>query len=90
MRIKIIYRKLGREKLYGLSSTDGIVEIDSRLKSKKHLEILIHEVLHILNPNDSEEEIVKKSITLTKLLWKQGYRRIDESKDYEPFQDGSK
>ncbi len=90
MRIKIIYRKLGREKLYGLSSTDGIVEIDSRLKSKKHLEILIHEVLHILNPNDSEDDIVKKSITLTKLLWKQGYRRIDESKDYEPFQDGSK
>ena len=90
MRIKIIYRKLGREKLYGLSSTDGIVEIDSRLKSKKHLEILIHEVLHILNPNDSEEDIVKKSITLTKLLWEQGYRRIDESKDYEPFQDGSK
>lgn len=90
MRIKIIYRKLGREKLYGLSSTDGIIEIDSRLKSKKHLEILIHEILHILNPIDSEEEIVKKSIILTRLLWEQGYRRIDESKDYEPFQDGSK
>ena len=90
MRIKIIYRKLGRNKLYGLSYSNGIIEIDSRLKSKKHLEILIHEILHILNPNDSEEEIVKKSITLTKLLWKQGYRRIDESKDYEPFQDGSK
>ena len=83
MRIKIIYRKLGREKLYGLSSTDGIIEIDSRLKSKKHLEILIHEILHILNPIDSEEEIVKKSIILTRLLWEQGYRRIDESKDYE-------
>ena len=90
LRIKIVYRKLGREKLFGLASSDGTIEIDSRIKSKKHLEILIHEILHILNPKDSEAQIVKKSITLTKLLWEQGYRRIDESEDYEPLQDGSK
>lgn len=89
-RIKIIYRKLGKEQAYGISSSDGVIEIDSRIRSKKHLEVLIHEVLHILQPEDSEEEIVKKSVTLTKILWKEGYRRIDQTKDHEPLQDGSK
>jgi hypothetical protein len=58
------------------------------LKGKKHLEIMIHEILHILNPTDSELAIIKKSITLTKVLWKEGYRRVDDSND-EPLQDGS-
>ena len=89
-RIKIIYRKLGKEQAYGIASSDGIIEIDSRLKSKKHLEVLIHELLHLLNPKDTEEMVIKKSVTLTKILWKEGYRRIDQSTDHEPLQDGSK
>ena len=88
-RIKIIYRKLGKEQAYGISSSDGTIEIDSRLRSKKLLEVLIHEIFHLLQPEDSEEEIIKKSVTLTKLLWKEGYRRVDQS-DHEPLQDGSK
>lgn len=88
-RIKIVYRKLGREKAHGMASSDGIIEIDERLRSKKHLEVLIHEVLHILNPKDSEEAIIRKSVTLTKILWNEGYRRIDQS-DHEPLQDGTK
>jgi len=88
-RIKIIYRKLGKEQAYGIASSNGVIELDSRLKSKKHLEVLIHEVLHILQPEDSEEEIIEKSITLTKILWKENYRRIDQS-DHEPLQDGTK
>ena len=89
-RIKIIYRKLGKEQAYGIASSDGIIEIDSRLKSRKHLEVLLHELLHILQPKDSEEMIIKKSVTLTKILWQEGYRRIDQSTDHEPFQDGTK
>lgn len=88
-RIKIVYRKLGREQAYGVSSSDGVIEIDSRIRSKKHLEVLIHEVLHILQPEDTEEDIIKKSVTLTKILWKEGYRRVDQS-DHEPLQDGTK
>ena len=89
-RIKIIYRKLGKEQAYGIASSDGIIEIDSRLKSKKHLEVLIHELLHLLNPKDTEDMVIKKSVTLTKILWQEGYRRIDQSTDHEPLQDGSK
>lgn len=89
MRIKIIYKKLGREQAHGIAESDGNVYLDPRLKGKKHLEILLHEVLHLLNPNDSELVIIKKSITLTKVLWKEGYRRVDDTND-EPLQDGSK
>ena len=72
MKIKIVYKKLGREQAHGIAESDGIVYLDSRLKGKKHLEILLHECLHILNPEDSEEAIIDKSVTLCKLLWKQG------------------
>ena len=88
MKIKIIYRKLGKEQAYGISSSDGIIEIDQRLKGKKHMEILIHEVLHLLNPKDDEKTIIRKSVTLTKILWAENYRRIDNTND-EPLQDGS-
>lgn len=88
MRIKIIYRKLGKEQAYGISSSDGVIEIDERLKGKKHCEILIHEVLHLLNPKDDEKTIIRKSVTLTKILWNEGYRRVDDTND-EPLQDGS-
>jgi len=88
VRIKIIYRKLGKEQAYGISSSDGVIEIDQRLKGKKHMEILIHEVLHLLNPKDDEKTIIRKSVTLTKILWAENYRRIDNTND-EPLQDGS-
>jgi hypothetical protein len=45
--------------------------------------------MHLLQPEDTEEEIVEKSIALTKILWKENYRRIDQS-DHEPLQDGTK
>jgi hypothetical protein len=88
VRIKIIYRKLGKEQAYGISSSDGVIEIDERLKGKKHCEILIHEILHLLNPKDDEKTIIRKSVTLTKVLWNEGYRRVDDTND-EPLQDGS-
>ena len=88
MRIKIIYRKLGKEQAYGISSSDGVIEIDERLKGKKHCEILIHEILHLLNPKDDEKTIIRKSVTLTKVLWKEGYRKIDDTIGL-PLQDGS-
>jgi hypothetical protein len=88
-RIKVIYKKLGKHKVWGFSDSAGFVELDVNLKGKKHLEILIHECLHQLYVNDSEEEIVKKSVLLTNTLWFEKYRRIDDKQDV-PLQDGSK
>jgi hypothetical protein len=87
-RIKIKYRKLGKEQAYGLAEGNRVT-IDERLKGKKHLEILLHESLHVLYKNDNEDEIIKKSILLTNTLWHENYRRIDNSNSH-PLQDGSK
>ena len=88
MEIKVKYQKLGKQKVWGLADSEGIIYLDSRLKGKKHLEILIHESLHLLYPDAEEDEIVNKSISLCNLIWKQRYRRIEEDKK-EPLQDGS-
>lgn len=89
-KIKIKYRKLGRANVWGLAYPDeNLVELDERLKGKKHLEILTHEVIHLLIPEASEEETERLSINLTNLIWSQGYRRIDSSNNI-PMQDGKK
>lgn len=89
MRIKVIYKKLGREQAHGIAESDGIIYIDPRLRGRKEMEILIHETYHLLEPEASEEEVIQKSVILTKLLWRMGYRKVDNSK-HLPLQDGSK
>ena len=89
MRIRVIHKKLGREQAHGIADSDGIIYIDPRLKGRKALEIYLHEASHLLSPDDSEEEIVRKSVVLCKLLWRLGYRKVDNTKDL-PLQDGSK
>jgi len=89
-KIKVIYRKLGRHKVYGFANCGyNEIEIDSRVKSKKHLELIIHESMHILFPEAEEEEIESKAIILTNTIWGEYYRRVDNSKSL-PLQDGSK
>jgi hypothetical protein len=87
-RIRIIYKKLGREKIWGHADNYPL-ELDIRLKGKKHLEVVIHECLHYLWNNASEEEITRKAILLTNTLWHEGYRKCDHDNS-EPLQDGSK
>jgi hypothetical protein len=86
-RIKIVYQKLGRQKIWGHADEYPLV-LDARLKGKKHLEVCVHECLHYLWPEASEEEITKKAILLTNTLWEEGYRRCDNDNS-EPMQDGS-
>jgi hypothetical protein len=89
VKIKVIYKKLGREQAHGIAESDGIIYIDPRLRGRKELEILIHEAYHLLQPEADEDEVIEKSVTLTKLLWRLGYRKVDNSK-HLPLQDGSK
>lgn len=85
-RIKVVYKKLLNRGAYGLSHGKGCVEIDSRLRGRKHMEILIHECLHELFPDKEEKEIEVKAATLTRTMWYEKYRRIDDhAKD--PLQD---
>ena len=88
MKIKVKYKKLGKEKAWGLADSDGTVYIDPRLKGKKALEILIHECVHVLWQHEEEEDVINKSISLCNAIWQQRYRRIEEDKE-QPLQDGS-
>ena len=85
-KIKIIRKKLGREKIWGQAHDH--IELDSRLKGKKELEIIIHEAMHILFPEKEEDDVVKSSIILTNTLWYESYRKTDNH-DKDPLQDGS-
>jgi hypothetical protein len=37
VKIKIIYKKLGREQAHGIAESDGIIYIDPRLKGRKKM-----------------------------------------------------
>lgn len=87
-RFKVVYKNL--KKAWGYADLDKKeVIMDRTLNGKKHMEILVHELAHLLWPDDTEEEIVRKSIYITNTLWQQKYRRIDD-RNHTPLQDGSK
>ena len=86
-KIKVIYKRL--KKVWGYANMDdGTSEIDNRAKGKKHLEIVLHEMTHILWPDETEEEVERKSIIMTNTLWQEKYRRIDDA-NHTPLQDGT-
>ena len=73
---KIIHRKLGKEGADGLAfCEDGVIHIDSRLRGERHLNVLIHECLHVQNPRWSELKVEGHANELAKILWEMGYRR---------------
>jgi hypothetical protein len=89
-KIKVVYKKLGRTKSWGMAYPDDeLVEVDERLKGKKRMEIIVHECLHLLFPKAEEDEIERKAVLLTNTLWHEGYRGIDNTNSI-PLQDGKK
>lgn len=74
--VTITYRKLGREQARGqyIPATQTI-EIDERLRGQEHLEVLLHESLHALQPHHDEETVARDALNLARILWADGYRR---------------
>lgn len=76
--IKVSHRKLGQEKAWGLAHIGfEAIELDISLKGRRHLLYLIHEMLHIIHPDWSENRVVLTSRKMTKVIWDQKYRRAD-------------
>lgn len=74
---KVTHRKLGREKVWGLAHLSfNHIELDSRLTGRRHLLYLVHEFMHIIEPEWSETKIKKVSTKVTDLLWNQKYRKV--------------
>lgn len=77
MNIKVIKRKLGRERYpYGQALTDKkIIEVDERGQTDKdYLNTIIHEAVHCLFPKMKEEQVRRIADRIEKLIWSQGYR----------------
>jgi hypothetical protein len=73
---EIIHRKLGKQKAHGLAfQEEGIIHIDSRINGLEHLDTLIHETLHILQPKWGEIRVLGNATEIARVLWEQGYRR---------------
>lgn len=78
--MKVVYRKLGKEKAWGQAFDDSnTIEIDPRLKGRKKMEILIHEAIHLLNPDMSESKVLEQGRKIANLLWKQHFRQVDNT-----------
>ena len=78
-KVKVVEKKLGRENAYGLAwHGDNVVEIDPRQTEEERLDTLIHELLHLMEPEWEEEKVEACAAFLASLMWKQGYRRVRE------------
>ncbi len=76
--IKVIHRKLGREKAHGQAWTDHrIIEIDERVTGKEYLDVVIHEVTHCQNPKWPEIQVTARATELCNILWELGFRWCD-------------
>lgn len=52
----------------------GRIRVDTKLRGRKELETLIHEGLHGLDPDMSEDRVLNTGRQLAALLWRWGYR----------------
>lgn len=77
---KVIRRLLGKNQAHGLYYRDtNTIEVDSRLKGKKEFIIYLHEYLHHVSPELSEDEVIIKSESIADFLWKNNYRKVDNN-----------
>ena len=64
-------------KYYGFAyPDDNIVEIHGKLGQKRYLNTLIHEILHILYPDQPEAKIRENADTIEHYIWKKKDRRV--------------
>lgn len=74
---EVIETKLGRQRAAGMS-LGGVILVDPRQDSKEYLDTLIHEGLHEYFPHMSEAEVAKAARFLTRIVWIQGYRKVQK------------
>lgn len=59
----------------GRAGFPGKITVDPRQSPYELMDTLIHESLHEAQPEITEEGIVRVSRLISKILWKEGYRK---------------
>ncbi|HEY9701004.1 MAG TPA: hypothetical protein V6C58_01065 [Allocoleopsis sp.] len=76
--IKVLYSHLGQYKAVGLAwKEDRVIAIDKRLKGIDKIDVSIHELLHVIYPDLTEEEVTKGATEIAQVLWDMGLRFAD-------------
>ena len=67
----------------GKDGLAGRIEIDPRQSPYEMLDTICHEVMHEAQPEITEDGIERISRLLSRVLWQEGYRRVenDQSED---------
>ena len=83
---KIVHRKLGKERAYGIAYTEeNTMEIETRLKGYRYLLYLLHEHFHLKHPDWSETKVRKESSKTARFLWDLGFRWVDNAPKNSPL-----
>lgn len=78
-KLKIIDKKLGRNKAWGLCyQGDGLIEIDPRQTPKNYFFTCIHELIHEAFHELSEKEVKRAEKIIGKALWDLNYRKVSQ------------
>lgn len=59
----------------GRAGSPGKITVDPRQSAYEMLDTLVHESLHEAQPEITEEGIVRISRLISKILWREGYRK---------------
>ena len=86
-KIRVILRRLGKEKAWGLAfASDNIIHLDKRVRPKMLMVNALHECQHCINSRFSETKVERDAQTMTDVLWRLGFRLIyPEHKPIEPL-----
>lgn len=74
-KTKVVYKRLRNYWGYALIDENKI-ELCQGLRGKKHLEILLHEKVHLFFPDLEERAVLRIGKDMSELLWKEGYRQL--------------
>jgi len=75
---KVIVKKLGRERCVGEAYFgENEIAIDPRQSATEYLDTLIHEGMHLALPDLNEEAISVAATFVSRIVWKQGYRKCE-------------
>ena len=87
----IVFRPLGREKVFGLAShpvfqevtplDHPMIEVDTHTKGRKRLETIIHETMHVALPALPESLVTFAARYIARVVWATGYRADEEAQD---------
>ncbi len=76
---RVLEQKLGRQKAVATYDYEKHeIAVDPRQCSRDRLDSLIHEMTHALFPNLTEAEVISAARRMTRVLWNDGYRRIEK------------